>query len=76
MKLIFEKEPEENLSVKIETCKGNKINFNYIELIEMLYQGDNIEEIVYPEDIEEQQKENIEQMIEKINDEVKQYIES
>lgn len=68
MNLIFKKSDQEDLDLKIETSDGTLKDFDYIYLIKSLFNNENINNIQFPDDIEDEQKENMEQMIEKINE--------
>lgn len=69
--------------MKIYIKKGNKswnttikhnnksVKFDYIEFINMLYDGEKLEEIIFEPDIVEEEKKQIIDMINEINDTVK-----
>lgn len=68
MNLIFEQSGQEDLELKIETSDGTIKDFDYIYLIKNLFNDEMINNIQFPNDIEDEQKENMKQMIEKINE--------
>lgn len=69
--------------MKIYIKKGNKswnitikydnksVKFDYIEFINMLYDGEKLEEIIFEPEIVEEEKKQIIDMINEINDTVK-----
>lgn len=50
---------------------GNKEKFEYIKLINMIYEGEKVEKINYGNNITEEEKEQIQKMINDINAEIK-----
>ena len=46
-------------------------NFEYLTFINNLIDGNEIEEIIYPDDISNEEKEEIDKMIEQINEVIK-----
>lgn len=68
MKLLFERSEEEDLNLRIETTEGDIKEFDYIYFIKKLYEGEEIELINFPDDLDEIHKENIKLMIDKINE--------
>ena len=66
MKLKFTRQ-DDAIITKLE-IGGEEEEFNYLRFINKLIDGDIFDESEYPEDITEQEKSEIEQMIEKINE--------
>ena len=65
MKLKFSRQ-NDAIVTKLE-INGEEEDFNYLTFINKLIDGDTLDEPEYPEDITEQEKSEIAQMIEKIN---------
>lgn len=69
--------------MKIDIKKGSKswnitikrdaenIEFDYIQFINMLYNGEELEEIIFDQEIIEEEKKQISDMINEINDTVR-----
>ena len=57
-----------NITIK---CKDKSIKFNYIQFINMLYRGEELEEIIFEPEIVEEEKNQIIDMIKEINNTVK-----
>ncbi|MBS4068095.1 MAG: hypothetical protein KGZ62_05810 [Sulfurimonas sp.] len=68
MKLVFFKEDDE-IKLKLNH-EGNDEEFNYVRLIEFLHDGKELEDTEYYEDISEDEKDKINDMIQKINEKV------
>jgi len=66
MKLKFSRH-DDAIVTKLE-IDGEEEEFNYLTFINKLIDGDTLDEPEYPEDITEQEKSEIVQMIEKINE--------
>jgi hypothetical protein len=65
MKLVFFKEVDE-IKVKLEH-DGSDEEFNYIRLIEFLHDNNELEDTEYYDDISEDEKDKINNMINEIN---------
>lgn len=57
-----------NISIK---CNNKSIKFDYIQFINMLYSGEELEEIIFESEIVEEEKNQIIDMINEINNTVK-----
>mgnify|MGYP005800252723 CR=1 FL=1 len=57
-----------NITIK---CKDKSIKFDYIQFINMLYRGEELEEIIFEPEIVEEEKNQIIEMIKEINNTVK-----
>lgn len=68
MKLVFFKEDEE-IKLRINH-QDVDVAFNYIKLIEFLYNGNELEETQYFDEISPEEKIKIDEMIIKINEKV------
>ena len=66
MKLKFSRQ-NDTIVTKLEV-EGGEEEFNYLTFINKLIGGDTLDESEYPEDITSQEKNEIEQMIDKINE--------
>ena len=67
MKLIFEKDKEKNIEVKIRDGLSEK-EFSYIEMIKMLIKKNEFEASEYDADITEEEKDRINNMLSEINE--------
>ena len=66
MKLVFFKEDSE---IKLKLNHENvDEDFNYVKLIEFLHNNNELEETEYYEEISDEEKEKIDDMIQKINE--------
>lgn len=65
MKLELEKSKDQ-YKLYIIRNDGKKEKFDYIKFINLLYEGNNIDEINYNENISDEEKEQINKMIEDI----------
>lgn len=72
MKLVFFKE-ENEIKLKLNHENSDE-EFNYVRLIEFLHNGDELENTEYYEDITEEEKEKIDNMILKINEVVIRHV--
>ena len=68
MKLVFFKE-ENEIKLKLNHESSNE-EFNYVRLIEFLHEGNELESTEYCENILEDEKSKINDMIQKINEKV------
>lgn len=68
MKLVFFKEDEE-IKLKLNN-NGMDEEFSYIKLIEFLHVGNELEETEYYDEISDEEKSKIDEMIIKINEKV------
>jgi hypothetical protein len=68
MKLVFFKE-ENEIKLKLNHENSDE-EFNYVRLIEFLHDGNELEDTEYYQDITEEEKEKINDMIQKINGKV------
>ena len=66
MKLIFSRQ-EDTIVTKLE-LGGDIEEFDYLIFINKLIGGETLEEAEYPEDITQQEKEEIDGMIDRINE--------
>lgn len=66
MKLIFEKDQEENMSVKIREGLGEN-EFSYIDMIKSLREKNVFEDSEFSENISSDEKERVNVMLSKIN---------
>ncbi len=57
-----------NITIK---CNNKSIKFDYIQFINMLYSGEELEEIIFEPEIVEEEKNQITDMINEINNTVK-----
>lgn len=71
MKLALEKEKEQ-YKLTIIKGDGKKEKFDYIKFINILYEGENIDEVKYDENISGEEKEQINKMMDDIKKAVKQ----
>ena len=67
MKLIFEKDKEKNIEVKIRDGLSEK-EFSYIEMIKMLRNKNEFEASEFDADITEEEKDRINNMLSEINE--------
>ena len=74
MKLEIEK-IEEEIKIYIIDEDG-KHDFEYINFIERLYCDEEIEEIICPDDISEEEEKELKRMIDKINETKNELVES
>ena len=68
MKLVFFKE-DEDIKLKLNN-NGTDEEFSYVKLIKFLHLGNELEETEYYDDISEEEKSKIDEMILKINEKV------
>lgn len=66
MKLSLNKSNDQ-YKLFIEKNDGKKEKFDYIKFINMLYDGDNIEKINYDSNITQEEREQIDKMIDDID---------
>jgi hypothetical protein len=66
MKLIFNRD-EDVIVTKLE-IDGDTQDFNYLTFINKLIDGEEVDDTVYPTDITNDEKKEIESMIQKINE--------
>lgn len=71
MKLELEKSKDQ-YKLSIIRDDGKKEKFDYIKFINLLYEGNNIDEIKYNENILDEEKKQIDKMIEDIKKVVEQ----
>lgn len=71
MKLELEKSKDQ-YKLSIIRNDGKKEKFDYIKFINLLYEGNNIDEIKYNENILDEEKKQIDKMIEDIKKVVEQ----
>ena len=71
MKLELEKSKDQ-YKLSIIRDDGKKEKFDYIKFINLLYEGNNIDEINYNENISDEEKKQINKMIEDIKRVVEQ----
>lgn len=71
MKLALEK-GREQYKLTIIKDDGKKEKFDYIKFVNILYEGNDIEEIQYDENISEEERNQIDKMIDDIKKAVKQ----
>ena len=57
-----------NITIK---CNDKSVKFDYIQFIDMLYRGEELEEIIFDLEIVEEEKNQITDMINEINNTVK-----
>lgn len=57
-----------NITIK---CNDKSVKFDYIQFIDMLYRGEELEEILFDTEIVEEEKNQITDMINEINNTVK-----
>ncbi|MDD5052586.1 MAG: hypothetical protein PHO27_07645 [Sulfuricurvum sp.] len=74
MKLVFSKE-ENEIKVKLHE-NGTEVDFNYIEWIKFIHEGNELEETIYCEEITPEEREKVNVMISKINDAIIRQTES
>lgn len=74
MKLIFEKDQEYNLNVKIRDGLGEK-DFSYVEMIKSLRNSNTFEDSEFHQDISEEDKGKINTMLIKINEVITEKVE-
>ena len=67
MKLIFEKDKEKNMEVKIRDGISEK-EFSYVEMIKMLRDKNEFEASEFDAEIAEDERERINTMLSKINE--------
>jgi len=67
MKLIFEKDQDKNMEVKIRDGLSEK-EFSYVEMIKMLRDKNEFEASEFNADITDDEKERINNMLSKINE--------
>lgn len=68
MKLVFFKE-DEDIKLKLNN-NGTDEEFSYVKLIKFLHEGNELEETEYYDDISDEEKSKIDEMIVKINEKV------
>ena len=68
MKLVFFKE-DEDIKLKLNN-NGTDEEFSYVKLIKFLHVGNELEETEYYDDISDEEKSKIDEMILKINEKV------
>ena len=71
MKLVFFKE-DEDIKLKLNN-NGTDEEFSYVKLIKFLLVGNELEETEYYDDISDEEKSKIDEMILKINEKVVLY---
>ncbi len=71
MKLVFFKE-NEDIKLKLNN-NGTDEEFRYVKLIKFLHVGNELEETEYYDDISDEEKSKIDEMILKINEKVVLY---
>ena len=67
MKLSLKK-LKEQYKLLIENDEGKQEKFDYIKFINMLYDGESVENIEYDDNISQEEKEQINKMIEEIKE--------